>query len=320
MTDPEGNARRSPAERGLVSAIIPAFNAERYLADAIESVLAQTHEPIECIVVDDGSTDGTADVVRRFVPRVRLIQQANAGMAGARNRGAAAATGEYLAFLDSDDRWLPNRVAAQITALARAPDAGAVVCATQVVDRSLRPVGIKVQDPSLTVDDLLLCRAVLNSTGSNMLIRTECFEELGGFDARLYGSEDWDMTFRLVSRGKLISIPEPLVEYRVHHGNMSSSAARLERVMLQAYGQIFRDGVAPSHVLRLRRRAYANLHRMISGAYFVEGRRLHAIRHAMASVASHPSTLAYFLGTPLRRLRKESGSDDPFGMARSAKP
>ena len=309
-----------PLGSGLVSAIIPAFNAEKYVADAIESVLAQSYAPIECIVVDDGSADGTAEVVRGFGERVTLIQQANNGVASARNRGAEAASGDYLAFLDADDRWLPERVEAQLDALSRAPGSGAIVCATTVVDESLRPVGTVVQDPGVAVEDLLLGRALLVSTGSNLLIRRQCFEDLGGWDPhpRLLGSEDWVMTFRLVRRGQLTSIPEPLVEYRVHDSNLSATAERLERGMLQAYEQVFRAGDTTPGLRALRRRAYANLHRMIAGAYFAEGRRLQFAKHALASVATHPSTLRYFLATPLRHRHQSSQPQDPFAMARSA--
>src|SRR5437868_98518 len=94
----------------LVSAILPVYNGSAFIRDAIESVLAQTHQPIECIVVDDGSTDDTADVARTYEPRVRVIQQPNQRVARARNHGASVAAGELLAFLDADDVWCPERV------------------------------------------------------------------------------------------------------------------------------------------------------------------------------------------------------------------
>jgi hypothetical protein len=127
------------------------------------------------------------------------------------------------------------------------------------------------------------------------------------------------MTFGLVRRGQLISIADLLVEYRVHGSNMSANAARLERDMLQAYGQIFDPADRLQAPSALRRRAYANLHRMIAGAYFIERRPLRFAKHALASIAMHPSTLRYFLGTPLRRRSEVSRPQDPFAMARSAK-
>ena len=152
--DPSARCDRSPA----VSAILPVYNGAAFIRDAINSVLAQTYAPIECIVVDDGSTDDTPDLVRTYEPRVRLIQQPNQGVARARNHGAALAAGELLAFLDADDVWHPERVERQWQVLAGLPSVGAVVCATQIVDRELNPIRLVEQDPSLTVEDMLLWR------------------------------------------------------------------------------------------------------------------------------------------------------------------
>ena len=110
-----------------VSVVIPAFNAQRFVRDAVDSVLAQTHPSVECIVVDDGSLDSTAEVVRGYGSDVRLIQQENRGVAAARNRGAAEANGELLAFLDADDLWVSTLLERQLP-LVR-DDAVAVVCA-----------------------------------------------------------------------------------------------------------------------------------------------------------------------------------------------
>jgi glycosyltransferase involved in cell wall biosynthesis len=300
----------------LVSAVIPAYNAERYIAEAVDSVLGQTYPALECIAVDDGSTDGTTAVVRRFGSGVRLIEQPNAGPGAARNRGAAAASGEFLAFLDADDAWSPRRVERQMTALEQESDYGAVVCGTQVVDSHGRPLGVLEQSPDVTVRDMLTWRATLVSTGSNLLVERACFEAVGGFDEHIYGSEDWLMTFQLVAAGTLSAISDPLVHYRVHQANLSSSADRLETEMLRAYGEVFSDDRMPEDVRRLRRKAYANLHRMLAGAYFAERNLGAFIREALVSVRTHPSTLPYFLSTPIRRLRGH-GPKDPFAMARA---
>ena len=106
----------------LVSVVIPAYNCERYLGRAIRSVLAQTYPRIECIVVDDGSTDGTAEVIDRFGSAVRAIRQENGGAAAARNAGIRTATGRYIAFLDADDYWLRNKLELQIHILEKNPD------------------------------------------------------------------------------------------------------------------------------------------------------------------------------------------------------
>src|SRR5438132_1599837 len=116
-----------------VSVVIPVYNGERYLADAIQSVRDQTYQNFEVIVVDDGSTDGSADVAQRFGEAIRYVHQANGGVCKARNAGIAAARGAYIAFLDQDDLWLPDKLAAQVTYLDSHPEVGAVYCQCQVM-------------------------------------------------------------------------------------------------------------------------------------------------------------------------------------------
>ncbi len=299
-----------------VSAIIPAFNAEAYVRDAIGSVLAQTYGDIECVVVDDGSTDGTAAAVAEYGQRVTLVQRPNGGISVARNDGVSAASGELLAFLDADDLWMPDRVQRMADALSGSPEADAAVCSTQVVDRDLKPLGVIHQDPAVTIRDLLLCQASVASVSSNLLIRRSAFDEVGRWDERLRGSEDWLMTFRLLRRDRLVAVLEPLVQYRVHGTNMSVSAERLERDMLRAFDLV--PWESDAELGRLRRRAYANLHRMIAGAYFVQGKVAAFARHALRSIATHPSTLPYFLRLPVRRLRRTLGSSEALPSPYSA--
>jgi glycosyltransferase involved in cell wall biosynthesis len=294
-----------------VGAIIPARNAQAYLRDAIDSVLAQSHAVSDCVVIDDGSTDTTAAIADSYGPPVRVVRQQNRGVSAARNRGAAEVNGALLAFLDADDRWDPDRLRLQLEVLGRFPEADAVVCATRVVDADRRPLGVIQPDSRATVEDLLLCRANVVSTSSNLLIRRSAFEEIGGFDERLSTSADWALTLHLLERGTLISLQEPLVEYRRHGSNMSADVARFERDMLAAYDAVFAD--PPPRLRPLRRRAYANLHRMIAGSYFVEGELARFARHAARSVRTHPSTLPYFFAMPLRRARRRaSGQGDPL--------
>lgn len=285
-----------------VGAIIPAYNAEAYIRDAITSVLEQSHPDVECVVVDDGSTDGTSAAAAEFGERVRVVRQENRGVSAARNRGAQEARSELLAFLDADDRWLPSRVERGVAFLER-HRVDAVVCATQVVDRSLRPLHVIRPDPEVTTRDMLLCRASVVSVSSNLLVTRDRYEAVGGFDERLSTSADWAMTFRLLERGPIGVVAEALVEYRLHDANMSSSVEAFEHDMLSAFDQVLCGPGADPKLTPLRRRAYANLHRTIAGSYFVDGRRGPFLRHAVRSVAGHPSTLPYFLGMPLRRMR-----------------
>ncbi len=255
--------------------------------------------------MDDGSTDGTAEIVRAFDAPVRLLQQENRGVSAARNRGARESRGALLAFLDADDRWFPTRLDQQLDRLQTSPRAEAVVCATEIVDERGVVLGEIRPDPDVTAEALLLCRASVVSVSSNLLIRREAFDAVGGFDESLSTSADWALTYRLVDRGTLETLDEPLVSYRLHGHNMSADVERFQRDMLSAYGAVFETG--PESTQRLRRRAYANLHRMIAGSYFVEHRHGRFARHAASSVLTHPSTLPYFLAMPLRRLRRRLG-------------
>src|SRR2546427_4231674 len=118
----------------VVSVVIPVYNGERYLADAIQSVLDQTYQNLEVIVVDDGSTDGSAAVAKRFGDAIRYVRQANGGVCQARNTGISVARGTYLAFLDQDDLWLPDKLAVQVAYLESHPEVGAVYCQCQVLE------------------------------------------------------------------------------------------------------------------------------------------------------------------------------------------
>ena len=127
-------------DRPSISVVIPAYNAARFLAATLESVLAQSYPVSECIVVDDGSVDSTADIVGEFEARVTLVSQTNQGVAAARNRGVLEATSELIAFCDADDVWRKDKLELQVQALAEDPGVSAVFCGVVIVDAELEPL------------------------------------------------------------------------------------------------------------------------------------------------------------------------------------
>lgn len=201
----------------LVSVVIPVFNGERFLAETIESVLAQTHEPVETIVVDDGSTDGSAEIARSYP--VSYLYQENSGVAAARNRGLAAAAGEFISLLDQDDVWLPRKLELQVHALARNPAAGICSCR---FDTFLEPgctVPDWVQNPAYVESD----RSYRNSQLGTLLVRRALFGEVGGFDAGYGASNDTDWFLRTRDAGvAVVMLEEPLQRKRFHDQNDSS--------------------------------------------------------------------------------------------------
>jgi glycosyltransferase involved in cell wall biosynthesis len=192
----------------LVSAILPAFNAERYLREAIDSVLAQRHYPIEVIVVDDGSTDGTRALAEGFGPPVRAICQHNTGPGGARNRGVEAARGAWLAFLDADDLWLPRKIERQLAALADEPEETAVFGRVQ----------------AFTERDGMVTEIGAASSGSAagaMMIGRSAFDRVGAFRTDLCVGEFVDWYLRASATGiRMKTLPEVMLRRRIHGENL----------------------------------------------------------------------------------------------------
>ena len=215
-----------------VSVIIPVFNRARTVGRAIDSVLRQNwpHGAIDLIVVDDGSSDDLADALRTYGNRLRCIRHArNVGAAAARNTGIAAASGDYIAFLDSDDEWLPEKLAAQIAAMrARAWRAS---CTAYFL------VGEGVADlvsPWSIADCLTLADMVWGcfvSPGSTLVVERTVFDEIGSLDASLGRLEDWDWLLRYTFLEPLGFIPEPLARVHVStHANAAPVLAAIEVV------------------------------------------------------------------------------------------
>lgn len=205
--------------RPLVSVVIPTFNRSATIAAAIESVLQQTYHDIELIVVDDGSTDGTSQVLRGFGDRVRVVRQANAGPSSARNRGVAAARGCLLAFLDSDDVWLPEKIERQVTLLLRGGAAtSCCVCNALLIGgsgaygTSFGAAGVSTAIKSgywKNPSQILATRFLLFN--QVVMVRRDAMQKVGGFRDDLWLLEDYDLALRLSLFGAWGIISEPLV-------------------------------------------------------------------------------------------------------------
>lgn len=289
-----------------VSVVIPTYNRARLVAETIASVLSQTLAPHEVIVVDDGSTDDTPGVLAQFGSRVRVLRQRNRGMAPTRNAGAALATGDALAFVDSDDTWLPAKLERQVARLAAEPELGLVHCGVDEVDDAGRYLRTRLDGLEGRVADemLLFRRAVILGGGSGVMMPRRIFEEVGGFDEALSTSADWDLYYRVARRYPVGFIAAPLVRYRVHAGNFSRQVSVMEADMLRAYGKAFageRRG-AP-----LRREAYARLHGVLAGSFFQAGDYRAFARHALRSLTLSPRLSVRFAGYPIRALRRLAG-------------
>jgi glycosyltransferase involved in cell wall biosynthesis len=292
----------------LVSVVIPVYNGERFVAEAIRSVVRQTHRSLEYIVVDDGSTDDTANVARGIEGPVKVTTQDNAGVSAARNRGAADARGDLLAFLDADDVWHPEKLRRQLSLLRGSPHVGLVLCDLQLVDEGLRAQQMRrMRVTPMLAEEMVLGTGAILSCSSTALVPRHVFREIGGFDVDLSMSADWDFLMRVALHHPVASVPEPLTLYRMHSRNMSHDVALLERDKRRAYEKLFSDPRWSERLGPRRRRAHANLHRMLAGSYLHAHDYRGACRNAAVSLRWHPAILAYSLALPIRRWQRTRG-------------
>jgi glycosyltransferase involved in cell wall biosynthesis len=216
----------------LTSVVIPCYNQAHFLAEAIESALGQTAARIEVIVVNDGSTDGTSDVARRYRP-VRLIEQSNRGLSRARNAGLAAAAGEFVVFLDADDRLLPHAVAFALALAARDPAIAMVAGQCRTIAENGAPLAM----PDLPAVERDHYRALLSRnfvwTPGAACFRSAAVVAAGGFDPAVSGSADYSLYLRLARAHPLVSHSTAVVEYRRHERNMSRDALLMLRDTLR---------------------------------------------------------------------------------------
>ena len=235
----------------LVDIVIPAFNAARYIDQTLESIALQGSLVHSIIVVNDGSTDQTAKVVEAFIKQhpqlnIQLINQANAGLANARNAGIQHATAPYIALLDADDIWLKDKLAQQLEVFNTSldPRLGVVYASYELIDQnsSLIPNEKGIIKPQARGDvrPKLLTGNFISGSGSNVLIKSEVFKEVGLFDESLRASEDWDMWLRIAQKFHFDFVDSPLVQIRVHQSNMQKDFSRMlasELAMLNKFAQ-----------------------------------------------------------------------------------
>jgi glycosyltransferase involved in cell wall biosynthesis len=285
-----------------VSVVVPTYNYGRFITEAIEGALRQTHQPTEVIVVDDGSTDDTEVRVKAFNGAVRYLRQENLGVCAARNRGVAESVGEFIAFLDADDIWEPTKIEKQLEKFTEDPEIGLVHCGMREFDSETGQT-LKLfhegQEGWVANELLLWERPAVNVSGSAVMVSREAFDAVGGFDTRQMVAEDWDFCYRVAKEFKVGFVRGSLVNYRSHRAAAHRNVHEMERGMTLFYEKAFANG---DDVLRLKKRALGNFHRVIAGSYFQAGHFREFATHALKSLWHRPSGIGYFLGFPLRRL------------------
>jgi glycosyltransferase involved in cell wall biosynthesis len=296
----------------LVSAVVPAYNASRTVVEAVNSILTQTVGDLEVIVVDDGSRDDTADVVRSIDdPRVSLITKQNEGASSARNAGIRAARGRYVAFLDADDQWLPSKLERQLDVLESDPGVYAVQSGALLVDDAMKPLSVlKCRPWKDALWDVLMFQN-LPAFSSTFIAARDKLMERDGFDTSLVILEDWELAIHAVRHWKFQSIDDPLTLYRTHPGNRSIDVSLHIEPGEKVLRRLFSDPSMPPEILARKRRVYARFYTMLAGGAFRCRRWSEWIHWTRRALRTDPLTLGYMMEMPLRRLRRRPSGYDP---------
>lgn len=297
------------ATPGLVSVVIPAYNAAAFITHAVDSALAQTYQRCEILIVNDGSTDDTARALEVYGDTIRILHQANSGLSNARNRGIRAARGELVALLDADDRWLPSKLARQVEILQANPRIGFCSTRTRVEAPDGTPTG-EWSCPHIEgtlLQTLFLCNGAIPGSGSGVMARRHLFDQVGLFDETLRSLEDIDMWMRLAAVTGYECIDEPLTVIVKHPDSMSRNL----EVMREAALRVMRKNrhlLPPSDRGGLWQTGYTSVLADYAKWEYRRGRRGHAMLHVAEGLIRSPLRrgrmligllLAMSLGQPL---------------------
>lgn len=224
----------------LISIILPVFNAETTIAETIHSVLAQTLIDFELLIINDGSTDATLDIISTIDdPRINIFTFPNSGVVKSRNRGLEKASGELISFIDADDLWTPNKLERQWHALQANSNASVAYSWTNYINASgkfVREGWHSQADGDVYAE---LAKNCFIENGSNILFRRLILSEIDGFDDSLLMCEDWDFYLRLAEKFQFVCVPEPQILYRISPQSRSNNLLQMERDGLEVLRRTF---------------------------------------------------------------------------------
>ena len=293
-----------------VSVVIPTYNYARFVGRAIDSALAQTATPAEIIVIDDGSTDETPQVLDRYAGRVTTLRQANSGVSATRNVGISMARGDLVALLDSDDVWRPTKLERQLELLSRHPECGAIGCGVEVVG----PEGIPLRfmdfvDAAGSPEDRLRAFALrqrwVGGSSSGALIPRQVLTQIGGFDETLEAAEDWDLWLRISVAYPVRNVREPLTQVWDHRSGTFRNARRMAKWQYQVLTNL--QGRHPELLDSMTvRRVRGMIEADAAGECYGAGAWLESAGHSARSLVAWPFGLPtgrLLVGAAVRCLR-----------------
>lgn len=273
----------------IVSVIIPTYNRASFISDAIDSVLSQTYQDYEIIVVDDGSTDDTKQVLSKYGNQIHYIYQENQRQGAARNNGIRHSTGNYIAFLDSDDVWLPQKLEWDIACFENESQIGFVYSNVMYISSDGAPLHKRrMKSPTGDVlENIVLENFVVASTA---IVKRECFDTVGLFNEtrEIAGSEDYEMWTRIASQYHFGYVDRSSTKYRVHPMGMMSNPGGMERSMLSALEAILANGEFYPRIAHLKSHAYSNIYTYIAINYYASGDMRKAQEFLRKAISIYP--------------------------------
>lgn len=283
-----------------VSVIIPAYNASRTIVETVKSALSQSVPPLEVIVVNDGSTDNTAELLAQFGTTIHTILKPNGGVSSARNAGLAVAKGEYIAFLDSDDVWHPEKLRWQTDCLEANPDIMLLGTLTYDWPASSHP---ELPTETAQLEPIDFPQMVIKNrlTASSVIVRTKAIREVGDFDTQQHGTEDHDMWLRISQRYQLAVLQVPLTGYRnTDDGSLGKNARQMEAGMYVILNKLDTQGVFQNNFW-LKRKSQAYIDYTAGFLYYSSKQYWSATRRLFQSMLLYPfaydkSEVRYRLG------------------------
>lgn len=296
-----GENRQAARDLPRVTAIIPCFNRASYLGQAVESILSQSYPHIETVVIDDGCTDGSREILESFGDRITLLEhpgRENRGQSAGINLGLSRTHGDYVAILDSDDVWLPHKIAEQVEYLEAHPDVGLVYGCGEAIDENGKhlyrihgPDHVENSDPNRVLMDCYFL------VPNNSLVRRSVFDRIGGFDESLRAAQDHDIAIRIAEVTRLAFLPRLWFQYRRHKDSISRNRAEVRwRSGFRIVEKARRRYPYPRHVVRGRKGV---LHFRLAQCLLEQSRLLPAGWHLASA----------FVCDPLRSLKVLAGRE-----------
>lgn len=290
------------ANSSLVSIILPTYNCARFLSDSLGSVLSQTYDRYEIIVVDDGSTDNTKEVLNAFLQKIKYIDLGqNRGLPAARNIGIQSAQGTYIAFLDADDLWLPEKLQTDVEYFTQHPDVSMVYSRHMNIDEQgvVLDGGTKRRLPSGNIFIRLFSEQNF-IVPSSVVVRKEVFATAGLFDEQLFNCQDWDMWLRIAFYFKVAGINKPLVQYRHNPHSLSknrNNVLKYQKLVIDKTYNAFKDMMCKMSERRYKKRL-ASHYAKIGRYYLRTGNKRLANENFRLSLQYNPlnfRTLRYYV-------------------------